>query len=44
MHLDFKNVEAVAPAMGNHLVDLSAPEFNGAVLRARSSTGSTTGA
>jgi hypothetical protein len=29
MHPDFKNVEAVAPAMGNHLVDLSAPEFNG---------------
>lgn len=29
MHPDFKDVEAVAPAMGNHLVDLSAPEFRG---------------
>ena len=29
MHPDFKDVEAVAPAMGNHLIDLSAPEFNG---------------
>ncbi len=28
MHPDFKDVEAVAPAMGNHLVDLTAPEFN----------------
>lgn len=27
MHADFKDVEAVAPAMGNHLVDLTAPEF-----------------
>lgn len=30
MHADFKDVEAVAPAMGNHLVDLTSPEFNGA--------------
>ena len=29
MHPDFKDVEAVAPAMGNHLVDPSAPEFHG---------------
>jgi hypothetical protein len=29
MHADFKDVGAVAPAMGNHLVDLKAPEFNG---------------
>jgi hypothetical protein len=29
MHADFKDVEAVAPAMGNHLVDPSAPEFRG---------------
>jgi hypothetical protein len=29
MHADFKDVEGVAPAMGNHLVDLSAPEFRG---------------
>ena len=29
MHPDFKDVEAVAPAMGNHLVDPKAPEFNG---------------
>ncbi len=29
MHPDFKDVEAVAPAMGNHLIDPKAPEFNG---------------
>ncbi len=29
LHPDFKDVEAVAPAMGNHLVDLTAPEFRG---------------
>ncbi len=29
MHADFKDVEAVAPAMGNHLIDLTAPEFHG---------------
>jgi hypothetical protein len=29
MHADFKDVEAVAPAMGNHLVDLTSPEFKG---------------
>jgi hypothetical protein len=29
MHADFKDVEAVAPAMGNHLVDPTAPEFRG---------------
>lgn len=29
MHPDFKNVEAVAPAMGNHLVDPTSPEFQG---------------
>lgn len=29
MHADFTNVNAVAPAMGNHLVDLTGPEFKG---------------
>lgn len=29
MHPDFKDVDAVAPAMGNHLVDLTAPQFHG---------------
>ena len=29
MHPDFKDVEAVAPAMGNHLIDPTAPEFHG---------------
>ena len=29
MHADFKNVGAVAPAMGNHLIDQTAPEFSG---------------
>ncbi len=29
MHPDFTNVNAVAPAMGNHLVDLTSPEFKG---------------
>lgn len=28
MHPDFKNVHAVAPAMGNHLIDPTSPEFN----------------
>jgi hypothetical protein len=28
MHPDFKSVDAVAPAMGNHLIDLTGPEFN----------------
>jgi len=28
MHADFRDVEAVVPAMGNHLVDLTGPEFN----------------
>ena len=28
MHPDYKSVEAVAPAMGNHLIDLTGPEFN----------------
>ena len=27
MHSDFKSVDAVAPAMGNHLIDLTSPEF-----------------
>ena len=27
MHPDFRDVDAVVPAMGNHLVDLSGPEF-----------------
>ncbi|MGH9259964.1 MAG: hypothetical protein ACRD08_08725, partial [Acidimicrobiales bacterium] len=29
MHPDFKNVDAVAPAMGNHLIDPTSAEFNG---------------
>ena len=29
MHPDFKDVEAVVPAMGNHLIDLTGPEFRG---------------
>jgi hypothetical protein len=29
MHPDFKDVDAVAPAMGNHLVDLTSHEFHG---------------
>jgi hypothetical protein len=29
MHPDYKNVNAVAPAMGNHLVDPTSPEFHG---------------
>jgi hypothetical protein len=29
MHPDFKNLGAVAPAMGNHLIDQTSPEFNG---------------
>lgn len=29
MHPDFTNVNAVAPAMGNHLVDLTSAEFKG---------------
>ena len=28
MHADFRDVDAVVPAMGNHLIDLSGPEFN----------------
>jgi hypothetical protein len=28
MHPDFKDVEGVVPAMGNHLIDLTGPEFN----------------
>lgn len=29
MHPDYQDVGAVAPAMGNHLLDLTGPEFNG---------------
>lgn len=29
MHPDFKDVDAVAPAMGNHLIDVSGHEFHG---------------
>jgi hypothetical protein len=29
MHPDYIDVDAVAPAMGNHMVDPTAPEFNG---------------
>jgi hypothetical protein len=29
IHADYKDVEAVVPAMGNHLIDLTGPEFNG---------------
>jgi hypothetical protein len=28
VHADYTNVDAVAPAMGNHLIDLTGPEFN----------------
>lgn len=28
VHADFKNVDAVVPGMGNHLIDLTGPEFN----------------
>lgn len=29
VHPDFKDVEAVVPAMGNHLIDVTGPEFQG---------------
>ena len=29
MHPDFKDVDAIVPAMGNHLIDLTGAEFNG---------------
>ena len=29
IHPDYKDVDAVAPAMGNHLIDLTSPEFKG---------------
>lgn len=29
VHPDYRDVDAVAPAMGNHLIDLTGPEFNG---------------
>ena len=29
MHPDFKDVDAVAPAMGNHLIDVTGHEFQG---------------
>ena len=29
MHPDFQDVDAVAPAMGNHLIDLTGSEFSG---------------
>lgn len=29
MHPDFQNADAVVPAMGNHLIDLTSPEFQG---------------
>ncbi len=32
IHPDFKNVDAAAPAMGNHLVDLTSPELHGEVF------------
>jgi hypothetical protein len=28
VHPDFRSVDAVSPAMGNHLIDLTGPEFN----------------
>ena len=28
VHADFKDVDAVVPAMGNHLIDVTGPEFN----------------
>ncbi len=30
---DYENVDAVVPAMGNHLIDLTGPEFNGEAWR-----------
>jgi hypothetical protein len=33
MHPDFKDVDAVVPAMGNHLVDLTGADFNGEKFR-----------
>ncbi|NIW35423.1 MAG: hypothetical protein GWN32_02385 [Gemmatimonadetes bacterium] len=32
MHPDFSNVDAAVPAMGNHLIDLTSPEFHGEVF------------
>lgn len=32
MHPDFSDVEAAVPAMGNHLIDLTAAEFHGEVF------------
>jgi hypothetical protein len=29
IHPDYKSVDAVAPAMGNHLIDFTSPEFHG---------------
>jgi hypothetical protein len=29
IHPDYKDVDAIAPAMGNHLIDLTSPEFEG---------------
>lgn len=29
IHPDFEDLDAVEPAMGNHLIDLTGPEFNG---------------
>lgn len=33
MHPDYKDVDAVIPAMGNHLIDVTGPEFNGSPFR-----------
>jgi len=33
MHPDYQDIGAAAPAMGNHLVDQSAPEFHGEVFQ-----------
>ncbi len=32
MHADFQNVDAAAPAMGNHLIDMTSPELHGTVF------------
>jgi hypothetical protein len=33
VHADYQSVEAASPAMGNHLVDLTGPEFQGQVFQ-----------
>ncbi len=44
VHPDFRDIQAVAPAMGNLLIDPSAPDLHGQRSIARGSTGSAAGA